>query len=92
MAKGESDEEFLSLEDEVEVITKKSFSLNTILPKPMLQNMVILPLVQLLFAMQMMMVQQPTGIILQLDIMPLEAAQRLQIIQARKILLLALIL
>ena len=33
MAKGESDEEFLSLEDEVEVITKKSFNLNTILPK-----------------------------------------------------------
>ena len=33
MAKGESDEEFLSLEDEVEVITKKSFNLKTILPK-----------------------------------------------------------
>ncbi len=34
MAKGESDEEFLSLEDDIEVITKKSFTLKSRLSKP----------------------------------------------------------
>ena len=34
MAKGESEEEFLSLEDEIEVITKKSFNLKSKLSKP----------------------------------------------------------